>query len=147
MKPTGRTRGFTLVEMAVTLLIFGLVLAFSVPALKSVSQTHQLHGSAENLAAQLRLARERAIATGQTQTMHFTTNYPPGSTWDYHLHNGGVIGPGWDLPFGVSYFSVTVNPTFQKDGSASSSGIVVLQNTHGERDTVTLQLSGLVLCQ
>jgi len=144
MRAARGSRGFTLVEVAVTLGIFGLLLAISVPSLLGVNETHQLQGAAENLAGQLRLARETAIGTGQTQTMHFAMNDPSGTTWDYHIHNGGTAGPGWSLPSGISYYTVTVNPTFGTDGRASSSGMIVLQNARGERDTVSLQVSGLV---
>src|SRR5258706_2071467 len=100
MNPTNEMRGFSLVELAVTLVIFGTLLAFCVPALQTFSQGSQLKGATEDVAAQLRLAREKAIATGQSQTMHFTPNFPVGSGWDYHIHNGAVVGPGWGLPKG-----------------------------------------------
>jgi prepilin-type N-terminal cleavage/methylation domain-containing protein len=146
MRTHAAMRGFTLVEMVVTILIFGLLLAFSVPAFQTMNQTQQLHGAAENIAAQLRLARERAMATGTTQTMHFTMNFPSGTTWDYHIHNTSP-GPGWSLPNGITYASVTVNPTFQTDGSSNASGLVVLTNRTSERDTVSVLMSGMVTCQ
>jgi prepilin-type N-terminal cleavage/methylation domain-containing protein len=138
-------RGFSLVEMAVVLLVFGMVLAFSVPAFQSISQSQRLKGAAENIAGQLRLAREKAIATGESQEMHFTLNYPSGTDFDYHIHNAGVIGGSWALPRGISFYSVGVNPRMLTDGRASASGSIVLQDNRGNRDTVSVQLSGLVL--
>ena len=140
-----RSRGFTMVELAITFLVLGLLLAFSIPAFQNISDSYRLHGAAENIAAQLRLAREKAIATGQDQEMHFTTNYPPGTPYDYHIHNNGVVGACWALPKGVSYFSASFIPVMKKDGRCDPSGFVVLQDARGNRDTVSVQLSGLVL--
>lgn len=146
------SHGFSLVELAVTILVLGLVMAFSVPAFQSLNQTNRLHGASENLAGNLRLVREKAIATGQSQVIHFTMNFPSGSNWDYHVHNGPV-GQGWELPLGITYNSVTINPKFQRTGLVTDaadnpvSGIVVLRNARGERDTVTIAVSGLVLTQ
>lgn len=138
-------RGFSLVELAVVILVLGMVMAFSVPAFQSISQSQRLKGAAENIAAQLRLAREKAIATGKSQEMHFTLNYPSGTPFDYHIHNAGVIGAAWELPRGITYYMVGVNPRMLTDGRASASGRIVLRDSRGNRDTVTVQLSGLVL--
>lgn len=149
------TRGFSLVEMLVTVLVLGMVIAFSVPAFQSFGNTNRLHGATENLAANMRVLREKAMATGQTQTLHFQANFPPGKTWDYHVHNGVVISPGWDLPNGVTPVAV-INPVFHRDGrprattaanSALLSGSIILRNARGERDTVTVLSSGMIIVQ
>jgi len=122
----------------------GIVLAFSIPMYRNLTQTSQLKGAAENIAAQLRLSREKAIATGQSQTMHFTANYPPGTDCDYHIHNGAVVGPCWALPNGIS-FSSSVSPTMFSDGRSNVSGTITLQDQRGHQATVSVQTSGLVL--
>jgi prepilin-type N-terminal cleavage/methylation domain-containing protein len=136
------TRGFTLIELAITVLVLGLVFTFSIPAYHSISASYQLHGATENIAAQLRLAREKAISTGADQPMHFTPSFL-GS--DYHIHYASGVGAMWKLPNGISYYAVTVNPTMHPDGRSSGSGIVVLQDTRGKKDTVSVMTSGLVL--
>jgi prepilin-type N-terminal cleavage/methylation domain-containing protein len=143
------TLGFTLVEMAVTILVLGLLFAFSIPAYQNVSASYQLRGATENIAAQLRMAREKAIATGMDQPMHFTygwTDPLDGVISDYHLHYpSGFVPAKWRLPKGITYFSVTVNPTMQRDGRINASGNVILRDTRGNRDTVSVQMSGLIL--
>ena len=140
--------GFTLVEMAVAILIMGLLLAMGIPAFQSMNQTVKLQGTTQNIAAQLRLARERAISSGIDQDVHVTPNFPSGTTIDVHLHTGGVVGAGWSFPNGVNYYgsTATLHPlTFQPDGRADRSGFLVLTNTRGALDTLTVQLSGMVL--
>jgi prepilin-type N-terminal cleavage/methylation domain-containing protein len=141
-----RSRGFTLVELMVTLVIVGVLFAFSIPAFESVNASYQLKGATMNIAAQLRMAREKAIASGVNQTMHFTYNWAGCGGCDYHIHNSGVVGATFDLPRGITYHSVTVpQPTMLKDGRCNSSGYIILRNARGARDTISVQMSGLVL--
>jgi len=134
--------GFTLVELAITILVLGLLLGFSVPAFNSITSTYKLKGAAENLAMQLRLTREKAIATGTEQPMHI----PNSTTYHIHYWPAGPIGTTWALPNGITFAS-GVGSLFrmEKDGSCKDSGVLVLQNLKGNRDTVSVQLSGLVL--
>jgi len=136
-------RGFTLVEMAVTLLIFGMLLAFAVPGLQSMNRTQQLKGTSENVASWLRLQRESAIATGSSVVVH-SFNYP-GTPWGLHVHNT-TPKPGPIFPRDVTIVGgAGDNVTFQPDGRASTSGSIILRNTKGLRDTISFQTSGLVL--
>jgi prepilin-type N-terminal cleavage/methylation domain-containing protein len=133
-------RGFSLVELAIVLVVFGLLLAFSIPTFHSIMTTQQLKGATENIAAQLRIAREKAIATGVTQPMHFV------GTNVYHIHYPTGIATAWTLPTGVQ-FTTSLNSWYrmQSDGRCDNSGLVVVQDQRGIRDTVSIQLSGLVL--
>lgn len=137
--------GFTLVEMAVTILLLGLLFALSVPTVQSLSSSYSLKGNTENIAAQLRLAREKAIASGADQPMHFTANYLDS---DYHIHYASGLGAKWKLSKGINYYwgaGTSSAYTLTPDGRCSNSGMVILKDTRGNLDTVSVQLSGLVL--
>jgi prepilin-type N-terminal cleavage/methylation domain-containing protein len=143
------TRGFSLVEMAIVILIFGLLIGFSIPAYQNINGSNQLKGATENLAAQLRMARSKAMATGMDQPMHFTANY---LSSDYHIHyNSGFIPAKWKFPRGVTYFSIGLNPVLGHDGRVydaagnPASGVIILQDIKTHRDTVSVLASGLVL--
>ena len=145
------SRGFTLVEMAVVILLLGIIAAFSVPAYMKLNRSLQLKGATQNVAGQLQLARQKAMATGKPQMMHF---HADAGNVDYHIHNAGE-GPtgGWKLPKNVvcnwslggvlPSQEVQLNP----NGRAYRSGYVILQTIGGLRDTVKVLLSGLVLTQ
>jgi prepilin-type N-terminal cleavage/methylation domain-containing protein len=138
-------RGFTLIELMITLIVLGITLAFSVPNFSSYLASQNLFGSASNIAAQMRLSREKAIATGQQQHFHIAENYP--TTADYHMHNNGVVGVQWSLPKNVTYYwgsGTTDWYVFSPDGTCDVSGMVIVQDHRGRRDTVVLQLSGLI---
>ena len=142
-----RIRGFTLIELAITLTVIGLVLAFSVPAFRNLSGSQGLKGAAENVAGQLRLARQKAVATGTVQPIHFT-----GLTV-YHVHPFGgavVLGTTWNLPPNVS-FGRFMNDFYnmQPDGrvglQGSADGVIPLVDNRGNRDTITVESSGMIV--
>ena len=145
------SRGFTLVEMMIVVLLMGLMLAFAVPALRRLGNTQNLKGAKEDVIAQLQMARARAISTGLVQRMHF---YPGTYGYDYHLHpatSPPSADQGWMFPKGVSYetnasVSIEMNP----DGTASfplGPNTIALKNQQGVRDTVAVMASGLVVSQ
>lgn len=134
-------RGFSLIELMIVVLCFGLLVAFSVPGYLRWSQTMQLRGASENLVETLQLQRTRAMATGQTITLNFNTTAPQGWT---------VLGGGQAyrkrLPKGVHYVSAapaTINLT--RDGRVNNSALVVFRNQRGALDTVSVLASGLAL--
>jgi prepilin-type N-terminal cleavage/methylation domain-containing protein len=145
--------GFSLVELAIGLIIITIILAMSIPAVQSMSNTYRLKGATENIAAQLRLAREKAIGVGVDQAVHFSYRQwtAAGTGWaadtsDYHLHIGTQFGARWALPRGITYASGNgVMVTMKKDGRADGSYVIALRDPKGNRDTVSVMLSGLVL--
>lgn len=141
-----RTSGFTLVEMAITILVMGLLIGFSIPAFVKISATYQLKGATENVAAQFRIAREKAMANQMEQPIHIA----PGSlNADYHVHYPSGFIPEWakwKLPRAITFFSYTSTmPTMLKDGRINGSGMIILRDTRGNRDTVSYMSSGLIL--
>ncbi len=139
------TRGFSLIELLVTVLVMGMILAVSIPAFRGYRESHLLSSTARNIAGQLRLAREKAIATGTMQTIHFTEDYLES---DYHIHNGSLVNPKWLFPKGIQYYWGT-NTYWEyrmaTNGRCLDSGLIILQDRKGNRDTVAIQSSGLVL--
>ena len=130
--------------MAVVVLIFGMVIAFSVPAIQSHTTTNNLKGATENIVAQFRVARQIAISTGANQAIFFDAGV---QNSDYRIQNNDVVGGKWSLPRGVNYYwgeGTVNNYTFSTNGRVTPSGMVILEDTRGIRDTVSVQASGLV---
>lgn len=134
-------RGFSLIELMVAIVIFGLLIGFSVPSYQTYALTQKLRGTSENLVQTIQLQRSRAMATGQSVVLNFNTSTPAGWT----VMSGGRQNQT-ALPKGITYASA--NPaslTLTRDGRVSNSGLVVFQNRTGTQDTVSVQLSGLAL--
>ena len=138
-----RTSGFTLVEMAVVILIFGLLFAFSIPAYQSINGSFSTQGGHREPRRAAAHGALKAMASGMDQPMHFTPNY---LSSDYHIHYAsGFIPAKWKFPRGITYYSIGLNPTMKSDGRSDQSGLVILQDMKGNLDTVSVLTSGLVL--
>lgn len=135
--------GFSLIELTIVLGVITILLSFGVPAYKSFVSTQRLRGSTENLAAMIRLARERAMTQGQDQPLHF---WEDAYDCDFHVHIGTVVSHQWSFPPGVHYAAETTHTILmKKDGTADPSGVVILKNDRGRRDTLSVLSSGIVL--
>ena len=133
--------GFSLVELCIVLVVFGIVLSFGIPSFGRYSQTQQLRGTSENLVQTIQLQRSRAMATGQSVAINFNTAAPCAWTVMSAGRSNQLV-----LPKGVTYASA--NPgslTLTRDGRVNTSGLVVFQNRTGLTDTVSIQVSGLAL--
>jgi prepilin-type N-terminal cleavage/methylation domain-containing protein len=139
-------RGFTLVELAITIIILGMLFAMGIPAFRSLSQSQLLVANTENIAAEFRMLRQRALSQSSDQVLHFTANF---LNSDYHLHQpSGYIYPLGKLAPGITLYAGTgtsASFTMHRDGTIDPAAMVILQNTRGMRDTVSVQVSGLVL--
>jgi prepilin-type N-terminal cleavage/methylation domain-containing protein len=141
-------RGFSLIELSVVVMVLGAIFAFAIPAYQSFNQTLQLKGTAQNVAGQLNMAREKAIATGAPQIVHLYYGLYGG---DFHMHNTGEPPTAiWAFPKNITYDwgAGTLSGqmvTMQTNGRADRSGYVILVNSRGLRDTVSVLASGLVL--
>jgi len=132
--------GFSLIELAIVVTVIGLMLAMGIPAYKTLSQTQNLVGAAQNVAGQITLARARAIATGLTQTINFDSSTNPPRI----VVLGGTGSRTWKVPKGITFASAS-SFTVTSDGRASTSQYIVLQNRQAIRDTVSVLTSGMVL--
>jgi len=134
-------RGFSLIELMVSIVIFGLLVGFSVPSYQSYALTEKLRGTSENLVQTIQLQRSRAMATGQNVDINFNTGTSAGWTV---MSNG--LSNRTALPNGITYASASPNTIrLSRDGRVNTSALVVFQNRTGGQDTVSVQLSGLAL--
>jgi prepilin-type N-terminal cleavage/methylation domain-containing protein len=135
------TRGFSLMELMIVLVVFGAILGFGVPSYRRYSQTQSLRGTAQNLVNTIQLQRSRAMANGQSVRIDFDTASPAGWT---------CIGAGRSnrvqLPRGIRYLQAApATLTVSRDGRLNSSGTVVFANDANVSDTVSIQLSGFAM--
>jgi prepilin-type N-terminal cleavage/methylation domain-containing protein len=140
-----RRAGFSLAEMMVTVLILGLIAAFSVPAVNMYLAGWNLQSSHNTVVSELKLLRERAIARGQSLRVWFspTTNMywfqnPKTFAWTMYRLPNRVIFSTVNFPGGP------YDTYMQPDGSSKRAGTIIMRSTSGDLDTVIVDLSGWV---
>lgn len=139
-----RARGFSLIEMLVVIGVMGVMVAIGVPAYNLWARSQSMKGAVQAIAGEVQMLRSRAMATGRTQTIHFALDST--NAGDYHVHENGRITATFDLPRNVQYsvynqggFSIT------PDGRSSASRLIILRDRRGNRDTVSVLTSGMVV--
>ena len=135
--------GFSLIDLAIVMMIIGITLAASIPAISKLGQTNSLMNSTEMVAGHLRLARQKAVARGVPHILAWDED-----TQQYVIvtdQNGNGVpdstesreGP-FTLPHGITLHNSTTQGftanllTFSPGGSASESGTVILSNNRGD---------------
>ncbi len=76
---TGRTRGFTLLELLAVVALLGIVLFFVVPKLDNVTPGSRLKAAARKVGSTMELAQGQAIATGKEHVLAYDLS--KGTLW------------------------------------------------------------------
>lgn len=88
--PKARARGFTVIELMVTLAVAAVVVAMAVPSFQSVINGNKLAGAANELMASLQVARMEAIRRGQRAGVCLSTDTNDGD--DATCSNADIDG-------------------------------------------------------
>lgn len=161
-----RQQGFSLIELAVVVLIGGLMLAFTTPAINRYLNEARLRDAGSRIAGDMRLARQKAVTNSSRMWFwagNGTTDYWIGEqSWTGGLADtsSSFAATVWKGPYtlpstvrivnanwnGLNYFWYRPNGRPETIGHPTTSGSMLLVNTVGVPDTVTLNvdLSGSV---
>ena len=144
IKPLRDAHGYSLIEIAVVLVILGLLFGFTIPSFRAYRQSQMLEAASENLVGQLRLGRQKAISMQHEQRLTFSVGANNFKVDD--LATGQSFGP-FTFPNASIVVGGVTGPaiTALTDGRFSGSGDFVLRDSKGGRDTISVQASGLAL--
>ena len=125
------TQGFTLAELAVVISILTVILAVGFIAMSRARANRELDGSAAELTAALKMARQSAIALGGC-TLTFTGS--PVSTWAVTRPDGATLAKGtFPTSMTASVPTGMLTLTFAANGAASAGGTITLTSSTGRR--------------
>jgi type II secretory pathway pseudopilin PulG len=157
-------QGTSLIEIAVVLIIFAIVIAFALPVVANSIRAYNLRSAADHLAE--RMSAVRALAIAKNRTVTFSFNNDSGRYgFDFDLPVGDGIpdttdpedstvgGYYWGvLPNGISATfpdGVPIKITFNSRGELPIGAVaqsIVLQS-YGRSKTVSVNLRGKISVQ
>lgn len=151
--------GFTLVELAIVLVIFGIVSAIAIPGINKFLRSVEMNGEVQQFATTMRVVRQRAITENNNYVLYWDATDRKLKWWDDDNNNGVQDGPE---KFGATsamanWITVTNSSTnpfpsdtvrFVPNGSASVSGSVIYSNPEGyTRSLSVVRPTGMVTVQ
>ena len=143
--PLWSERGLSLLEIAIGLVIAGIILGFSIPSFRKYEDSTSLKSGASMIIGEMRLARQKALGMGKTQTLRFKS----GPDFRIEAESNGAVAAVRSLPHGIRYdWTNSTLPdstvVIDADGRIDLSGFLVIADRFGREDTVRVYTSGLV---
>ena len=139
-------RGFTLMEMVITLALFGILLAIAIPSLQSYAVNENLRTAARDLMADFAMAKERAIS----EDNNYTISFNPGDN-QYTIASGVNTQTKSLSTYGASIQSIQppipAGVTFQTRGTIDPAGGLTLTNPRGSTAAINWNAAGKAYAQ
>jgi prepilin-type N-terminal cleavage/methylation domain-containing protein len=140
------SKGFTLVELMISIGILTIMVALSIPAFGRYLQTWRLNGETDQLASMLRSARSAAVSKHVNTVFVFDLNndnyfYFEDRDGDGSRDNDEYRSETIDLPSEVTLQAHTLSRPmifFGPKGNANESGTIIIQNLQNKTRTITL---------
>lgn len=132
--------GFTIIELMAVLLIMGLVISLGIPVFQRVLADYQLQQTAENLAWEMRLQQQEAMASGVYRQIDFLRY------GNYYLIKKPAGQSSVSFPEGVTYAYITLPKdsdnryllTFYPSGIPNLGGTIALKNSFDRHKYVVI---------
>ncbi len=147
-KRNSKARGFTLIELIITVVILGILILIAIPSFQRMSINGNLKSAARDLIADINALREKAMAENTTFDLTFnvgsnTYTVAPASG----LPNGGKTPASIAKDIQLTPATTFGTVTFYTRGTLSQAGSVFLTNSRGSTAQITCNLSGRTYVQ
>lgn len=131
-------RGFSLTELMIVVLVMGILLAVSAPAMGRFLQSWRLNGEANELATFIRLARTAAVTKNTNVVFVFDVNNGQYYYIEDDDNSGGHSAGEYqsathELSHGIDIDNYTMAQqwiTFGPKGNTIDGGAITLENNH-----------------
>jgi len=137
-----QTKGFTIIEMMVTVSIVAILAAIAIPTYYGLMPRYRLNGAARQVMGDLVNARMNAVKLNTDVDVDFTSLY----TYEF---SGGSYNPAFDIRDhypGVQFNADPSNFTFTSRGTTQdgASHTATLKNSKNATRTITVNVAGQI---
>lgn len=131
-------RGFTLVEVLITVALMAILLAIAAPSFFTWKESLDMKSAARGAASKLRDARQKAVTGNLEHRVEFDIdgsryrvtagNQPSGSTAWTEVAGWTQVDSGWSTDADCSG-TADMNVTFRPSGAANSSAVICIKDS------------------
>jgi type IV fimbrial biogenesis protein FimT len=124
MQRSRRASGFTMIEMAVTMTIFAILVALGVPSMTTWIRNNKVRTVTDSLQTGLRLAQAESLRRSRQVVFALTNSTTPNAILPLPAVGGGLSWAIWTIP---SMTDGSEQPQFIQSGvlSNASTGVIV----------------------
>ena len=94
MRRAATQRGFTLLELMITVAVLGVVLVIGVPSMRNLAEKRRTIAAAEQIYSELQFARSAAVARSD----QVYANFVGGTTWAFGISDNAACDPTDNSP-------------------------------------------------
>lgn len=143
-RPDSGRAGFTLVEIAIVMVIMGIIMAIAMPNMQRTLDSYRVKSAAAEVAVAIRYAQQESVTREVRHSVKFDTDY---NNYSVERLDGGH----WEtletssLPLGVRLDNTTFDDnrlSFEPQGRPSGAGAVYLKGGSGQSRRVTVNEAG-----
>jgi type IV fimbrial biogenesis protein FimT len=141
-----KQQGHTLMELMVVIAVMGITSALALPNFLTINSSEQVRSATEEIASELRLARQLAMThrdrvriTFDPEAQALVSQFVNGSeTTLHHVYRYGDKGIAIDEP------SAGPEVLFHPSGRSATATTIHLRNKEGRTETLTVGITGRV---
>ena len=132
------SRGFSLAQMLITLVIIGIALAMATPKMSGILSRSAIEGALNQVATDITLARLRAVRAGSWASLNISSD---GKSYTVTVDSAGTARTWKTTRLSTDYPGVVLTPTsgavkFDSRGVLASSTTTIVATRQGKTDSL-----------